>query len=348
MIALCVVSPQGQAGKTALCCGIARKLQNDGKRVGYFKPVSVVLAGQTEKSAQGDCEFANEVLELARPAGVVCPVVIAEKDLPLATKGVADMTKKIQDAYHEASRDQDVMIIEGPAGLTKGSTGAVLLGAILAAIPAKLLVLVQYKGTPVKADVDGIDSSLKSKMIGVVVNGVPANRMAAKAQITSGLNTAVFGVVPQDRTLMGISVREIVQALGAEEVTPGDGAGELVENILVGAAVLDHGPIYFNRKSNKAVLIRGERPDMQLAALETPTKVLVLTGGVKPIDQVLRQSRRRKVPVVVASQDTQTALSRVSDAVQSARFAHRQKLNRLDEILGQNLDFKGLYKAAGI
>lgn len=348
MIALCVASPQGQAGKTALCCGIARKLQNDGKKVGYFKPVTVVPAGQTEKSAYGDCEFANEVLGLARSAGILCPVVIAEKDLATATKGIADLTKKIQDAYQEASRDQDVMIIEGPAGLSKGSPGAVLLGVILAAIPAKLVVLVQYKGTPVKADIDGIDSSLKSKMIGVVVNGVPANRMAAKAQITSGLNTPVFGVAPQDRTLMGISVRDIVQALGAEEVTPGDGAAELVENVLVGAAVLDHGPLYFNRKSNKAVLIRGERPDMQLAALETPTKVLVLTGGVKPIDQVLRQARRRKVPVVVASQDTQTALSKVSDAVQSARFVHRQKLNKFEEILAQNLDFKALYKAAGI
>ncbi|MDO8671459.1 MAG: AAA family ATPase [Dehalococcoidia bacterium] len=348
MIALCVASPQGQVGKTAICCGIARKLQNDGKKVGYFKPVSIRLAGRPDRSAYKDCDFANEVLGLARPAEVLCPVVIGEKELQSATRGVAEMVKKIEDAYREASRDHDVMIIEGPAGLGKGSPGAVLLGAILAAIPAKLVVLLQYSETPMKADIDAIDAPLKGKMIGVVVNGVPVNRLALKTQIASGLNTTVFGIVPQDRTLMGVSVREIVEALGAEEVTPGDGVAELVENVMVGASVLDHGPMYFNRKSNKAVLIRGERPDMQLAALETPTKALVLTGGVKPIDQVLKQARRRKVPVVVASQDTQIALSKVSEAVAATSFAHRQKLNKLDEILAQNFDFKALYKAAGI
>ena len=348
MIALCVASPEGQVGKTALCSAIGRRLQNEGKKVGYFKPVTVRPDGASDKETYRDCDFLNEVLELARPPETLCPVVVSQKELAAVGKGKAEMAKKVQESYKELSRDKDVMVIEGPAGLRKDSPSAELLAEILAAIPAKLMVVLQYSESPLKAELDAMDRTLKSKMIGVIINGVPSNRMALKGQLASGLDTTVFGVVPQDRSLMGLSVKEIVEVLKAQEVTSGDGVSELVENVMVGAAVLDHGPTYFGRKSNKAVLVRGERPDMQLAALETATKVLVLTGGVRPIDQVLKQARRRKVPVVITQQDTLGALNLVSDAVQRAQFSHKQKLNRLDELLAQSLDFKGLYKALGL
>ncbi len=348
MVALCIASPEGQVGKTAMCIGIARKLQSDGKKAGYFKPISVRTDGGSFKSAYTDCVFANEAMELARNQETLCPVVIDQKDLNAAASRSGDFVKKIEDAYRVVSLDKDVMVVEGPAGLKKADPGTAFLAAILSAIPARLIVVLQYTEKGLMADFEGIETGLKAKISGLIVNAVPSNRMAQKAQLCSGIGVPVLGFVPQDRTLMGISVRDITEAISGEELSPGDGATELVENVMAGAAVLDSGPSYFNRKSNKAVLVRGERADMQLAALETPTKVMVLTGGVKPIDQVSKQARRRKVPIVVTQEDTVTALSLVSDAVQKATFAHRQKLSKLDEILAQNFDFKGLYKSVGL
>lgn len=346
MKTLCIASPEGQVGKTAVCSGIAKKLQSDGKRVGYFKPVSVTRDGIS--SGLGDCEFLNEVLELGKPAHELCPVVIGRNELAAAAKRLSDITKKVQEAYREASTDMDVMVIEGPAGLARGSVTTALLGAILDAIPAKLVVVLEYLGRPLQPEFDAMDPDIRRRVVGAVINGVPSNRMATKQQLVAGIDVPVFGILPQDRTLMGLSVQEVSQAAGAGQVTLADGGGELVENVMVGAAVLDHGPLYFGRKTNKAVLVRGERPDMQLAALETPTKVLVLTGGVKPIDQVAKQARRRKVPIVVTQRDTESALASVAEATQVAAFTHRQKLAKLDEILAGNFDFKALYKAIGI
>src|SRR3989304_8858622 len=99
MIALCVASPEGQVGKTALCSAIGRRLQNEGKKVGYFKPVTVRPDGASDKETYRDCYFLNEVLELTRPPETLCPVVVSQKELAAVGKGKAEMGKKVQEAY---------------------------------------------------------------------------------------------------------------------------------------------------------------------------------------------------------------------------------------------------------
>ncbi|MEW6033494.1 MAG: DRTGG domain-containing protein [Chloroflexota bacterium] len=349
MVALCVASPAGQVGKTALCAGIGRRLQNDGKRIGFFKPISIITEPKTPGATDRDSAFLKETLELHEPLELVCPLRMTSAELQASTKtSKSDIVTKIQNAYREVVRAKDVVVIEGPSGLSRDSAGASLLADILGTTEAWMLIVLQYSGGPWKAELGSMDSSLKAKLLGAVVNGVPANKMAEKAKLTSGLDAQVFGVLPQDRTLLGLSVKELGEIVGAVEVTPADGTGELVENIMLGAAGLDPGPQYFGRKSNKAVIVRGERSDMQLAAMETPTRCLVLTGGVKPIDAVLRQAERRKVPILVTEQDTRTAMSRLEQALSKVTFSHEQKLRKFDELVSQHFDFKALYKALGI
>ncbi|MBI2857487.1 MAG: phosphotransacetylase family protein [Chloroflexi bacterium] len=344
MVAICIASPEGQVGKTALCIGLARKFAAEGKRVGYFKPFSI--DGGEGPGADPDCAFAAGVLEMG-PVETACPVSLGTKDLPSLAGNAADLVKKIQPAFAEAARARDVVLVEAIAGLDTGQPGALLLSAFLAAIPAKLVVLLQYTEQGIRRSYDLIDPGLKSRVAGVVINAVPANMAGQKAQLASGIMAPVFGFIPQERSLMAISVAEIVRAIAAEEVIAGDGSSDLVENVMAGAAVVGSGITYFSRKSNKAVVVRGERADMHLAALETPTKVLVLTGGVRPIDQVLKQARRRKVPIMVTKQDTATALSEISRAFEHASFSQQQKLTRLDEILAQSFDFKEFARAVG-
>ena len=39
MVALLVYSSQGGSGKTAVGSGLAKQLTDDGKKIGYFKPI---------------------------------------------------------------------------------------------------------------------------------------------------------------------------------------------------------------------------------------------------------------------------------------------------------------------
>ena len=64
---------------------------------------------------------------------------------------------------------------------------------------------------------------------------------------------------------------------------------------MLGAMVVDSGLDYFGRKSNKAAIIQQDRPDMQLAALETPTSCLVLSGSSQPpIYSVLQKAESQR------------------------------------------------------
>ena len=107
-----------------------------------------------------------------------------------------------------------------------------------------------------------------------------------------------------ERAATGASVARIAERLQAEVLCCSESLDGVVENLMIAAMTVDSGLDYFSRKDNKAVIVRGERPDCQLAALATSTRCLVLTGGVKPHVQVLSLAEEKGVPVLLTNRDT--------------------------------------------
>jgi BioD-like phosphotransacetylase family protein len=56
----------------------------------------------------------------------------------------------------------------------------------------------------------------------------------------------------------------------------------VVENLTVGAMTAEAALRRMRKQRNKAVITGGDRTDIQLAALETSTSCLVLTGNLEP------------------------------------------------------------------
>jgi dethiobiotin synthetase len=99
LAALYVTSLQAGAGKTAVCAGLAKRLQGAGKKVGYFKPLVAAIRGE---AADSDAEFIGKVMGLKEKVADLCPVI--------AREGLAD---KIKTAYDKVAKDKDVVIVEG-------------------------------------------------------------------------------------------------------------------------------------------------------------------------------------------------------------------------------------------
>ena len=114
-----------------------------------------------------------------------------------------------------------------------------------------------------------------------------------------------------ERAATGASVARIAERLQAEVLCCSESLDGVVENLMIAAMTVDSGLDYFSRKDNKAVIVRGERPDCQLAALATSTRCLVLTGGVKPHVQVQSLAEEKGVPLLLTSQDTLTTVAEV-------------------------------------
>ncbi|MFC1919396.1 AAA family ATPase [Chloroflexota bacterium] len=344
MIALYLSSPEGHVGKTMLCASLGRWLIREGKKVGFFQPLSVVSGGETKST-----NVMKRALCIQKSIDIICPVSTTKEELKETLSTNRDsFNSRIQEAFQLISQEKDIVLIEGPGGMQKGSIGEELLKDTLSLTDARLLVVIQYSDSSTADFLEGMADELKDKIIGVIINSIPANRMERHDKIREELDVTVFGFVPQERALMGIGIKELGERIDADIEDSVNWPDELIENVMVGAMTLDHGPYYFNRKSNKAVVIRGERPDMQLAALETSTRCLVLTGGIGPIDAVSRQATRKGVPIMTVQDDTSSVLSRIEDAIQAAGLDHEKKLKRLDDMISENLDLSALYKAIGL
>ena len=119
--------------------------------------------------------------------------------------------------------------------------------------------------------------------------------------------------------LLRVSVSELAESLQAEVLCCPQAAGELVENLMIGAMCVDSGEEYFARKANKAVIVRGDRPDMHLAALATSTRCLILSGGVTPTPQVLQFAEEKGIPILSAKKDVLSIVNEIEETLLQTR-----------------------------
>jgi len=117
---------------------------------------------------------------------------------------------------------------------------------------------------------------------------------------------------------------------------------------MLGAMCVDPGPVYFGRKANKVAVLRGDRPDMQMAVLETSTRCLVLSGETAPNPSVLYQAEDKKIPVILTKDDVSSVVTNIEDALAKTRFNQENKLPKLTEIMEQNFNFEAMYKGLGL
>jgi BioD-like phosphotransacetylase family protein len=331
LVALYVTSPHAGAGKTAVCAGLGRHLQSDGKKVGFFKPLVAEI--KSPEAIDSDAQFMKQVLALEEPVASLCPVI----------GGQGDVAKKIKEAYAKVSKGKDVVIVEGVWRQRPGGKPIEASYPVVAALDARVIIVEPYSEKPSAAMLNYRDFG--KYLLGVVVNKVPRSRLSA--QFDRG-GVDVLGVLPEDRVLLSLTVGELAERIQGEILNSADKSSALVEDFMLGAMSVDSGLDYFGRKDNKAVVVRGERPDMQLAALETPTKCLVLSGGVAPSHAVLRKAEDKGVPIILTRGDIVSTVNGIELALGKTRFNQEEKLPRLGEIMEEQFNFPALYKGLNL
>lgn len=334
MVALYVTSSQGGAGKTAICAGLGKHLLNDGKKVGFLKPIIADIKNAPMPGVDSDAVFIKHIFGLEEPVDNICPIISNQNNL----------AGRIRQAYAQVSQGRDVVIIEGM--LVEASD------EIIKALDARVLIVEDYSNQSPKLVLDNSYKEIGEYLVGVVLNKVPQNKVEhiyseASAQLEqAGVN--LLGVLPEDRALFTLTIAELAEHLKGKILNSTEKSSELVENLMLGAMYVDSGLDYFGRKINKAVVLRGERSDMQLAALQTSTKCLILSGDVEPVPAVLYRAEDKKVPIISAKGDTITLVTAIEDALSQTRFNQEKKLTRLTEIMGQHFNFPALYQGLGL
>lgn len=341
MSTLALTSIEIGAGKTAICAGLGAKLLAQGRKTGYFKPLRIIPEETRAQAIDRDAQFMKQVLDLKEPLDSLCPVTLTKGELDAALAGGKPFLKQIEAAYKIVAQGKDVILVEGLGGLGVDDVLTQTCLEIAEALDAKAILVVRYSPAFPWPLISGIKEKFGPRFLGMVINAVPRARMSWFEK--EGIKT--LGVIPEERLLLTVTVSELVEQLEGEVLNSSERLDELVENFMVGAMCLDPAPLYFNIKPNKAVITRGDRADIQLAALETSTKCLILSGGIKPIATILHRAEEKRVPLIATARDTLATVAAVEEALTQARFHQEKKLKRFGELLDQHFDFEALYQA---
>lgn len=347
MVSLYIVSTEPFSGKTSLCHGIASRFKRDGLRVGYFKPL--VLYGKRVglRSISEDVSLMRQPLGLLERDEVLAPVVIDASAMESAAAGLPNnYGGRIDRAFAQLSQDKDLVVVEGASTLAEGMSLDLTPQGVAERIGARVLAVAKFSHDLPADGLFAAQSQFGERMIGAVMNQVPAPRVdfvqEALVPFLNRRGVPVFAVLPEERLLMSVTINEIAEILDGEILNSPEKGEELVENFMVGAMSAESALSYFRRKPNKVVITGGDRADIELAALETSTCGLVLTGNLRPNPVILGRAEELSVPMILVKQDTQSAIEIIQQLAGKLRLEPR-KAARFQELLDERFDFARLY-----
>ena len=354
MVPILINATAKSSGKTLLALGMGLRFRADGYSLGYLKPVGWIPEQIHGEMADRDAIFMKKALDLREPLEQICPVVMTQDVIQSIYEGKAqDVAKKILETFRLVHQGKDILIVEGGGSLFEGA----FIGArgieLAAALDARILLVDLYRD-----EIATIDSLLDAKelvgdrLVGVVINRVRPDKISfVRKKVFHFLKAQeidIIGVIPEDKILGAVSVRHLAEMLSGSvicrEDTPLD---ELVEGFMVGAMSPENALRFFQRQKNIAVIVGGDRPDIQLAALETPVKGIILTGGFYPHDIIVARAKERGIPLILVDQDTFSVVEHFESMVERAGLCEEKKIEQAKQVVEQEIDFPLLYQKMG-
>lgn len=356
MKALYITSVEPYSGKTAVCLALGRQMQADGYKVGYLKPVSTQPWRTPEgKLADEDAVFIHSILGLEGDPIEAAPVIVTASTLRKRLKGIfeEDLIHKIQQSAEDAAQGKDILLLEGGASLREGYAMGLSNLRVAEVLGAPALVMVPYRG-----EMRIIDDTLTARfrlgdqLCGVILNRVPdeasefVDEYVRPFLENEGIN--VLGAIPSVPRLSALSVGELAELLQAEVLTRDMDPEKLVETFTVGAMTAEAALSRFRRYQNKAVITGGDRTDIQLAALETSTVVLILTGNLHPSPLIIQQAEMLEVPILLVNENTMETIDCIERAHGKTRLGQPEKLESFMQLMAENVDVSSIYDTCGL
>ncbi len=323
---LYLCSLKERVGKSLLSIGIMQKLQKEGKKVGYFKPIGTPKGFFSNKT-DPDVEFlTSTILSTDLPYDIICPVSIPDNyyiDLIDAAKK-EEYLNKIKMAYEEVSKDMEYVIIEGSPSIRKYVRVGVDDLTIAHALGIRDLIYIETESSDKCIDdmffTKNYFDFRETNFKGMIFNKIDFDYIARIKELEEKnikrYNISIIGIVEKSLELMSARVNEVLEAIGGEFINAGawKGLNNLVETYLIGAMNPQSALKYFRQVRRAAVITGGDRTDVALAALSTDVSCVILTGGfTQPDSKVITAANEKNVPIILSPSDTYTTIRNIEN-----------------------------------
>ena len=223
--------------------------------------------------------------------------------------------------FAKLSSGGEVYITEAPAGeMLAGGEGRVV-----------------YVATP-SEDPKGIAGS--PSLAGVIVNRASPRKVDSIRAAYEAAGVRLLGVVVENRLLASPTIGQVAEALAAEGENIAQSRDVPLDRPVIASIAADPGQTYFVRTDATAVIVRSDKPDLQLAALNAGATCLIVTGGYPVLSYVLERVADDEVPLMRTKLDTKETIQAIEGLFDAKPFSGGEaKLRRIEELLGEvNVD----------
>ncbi len=349
---LLIGSLEAYSGKSATILGIAHQLKAKGLDLAYGKPLGGGW-GQTQMAdSDGDIQFVAQTLGLPNDR-LQPPVLTLNADTIEKRLHHQDQTDYQQLLVRQAqAQSGDLTILEGPGTLSEGTLFDLSLLQVATAVQASILLVARYHSPLLVDGLIAAKQQLGDRLIGVLINDVPNDQIefieTSMRPFLEAHGIPVFGVLPSSTLLRSVSVAELVHQLNAEVLCRGDRLSHMVESLTIGAMNVNSALKYFRARHNMAVVTGGDRTDLQLAALETSTQCLILTGHIPPVKEIISRAEDLEVPILSVDLDTLTTVEIIDRAFGEVRLHEPIKFQCICQMIEAHFDDDRLLSLLGL
>ncbi|MBU4526845.1 MAG: phosphotransacetylase family protein [Desulfomicrobium sp.] len=353
MVGIYVGATSGYSGKNMIAMGIGLKLQKEGYRVGYMKPVGALPQEKNGVLGDADAFFVQDILGLSEDPTLVTPVVV-DQDFKIKafTGKCEDLMPRIKSAYEQISKDKDITIVAGSGSMYSGKYCGVDGVSVVKALGIKSMIIDRYVKELNYDYLIAMKELLGDQLLGVLLNDIPP---VFKEELDSLLHPfmeskgiKVLGKIPSDPLMGAIKVADLADRLGGKIITAQDKSERVVENFLIGTMQVENFMTHFRKSKKSAIIVGGDRSDVQLVALEGQCQCLVLTGNLYPNDIIMTRAEVLEVPIVVVRDDTFTVAKKMEAILSRHKLRDVIKIQHGSQLVSSIIDFQFMKEKLGI
>lgn len=349
---LLIGSTEAYSGKSSTILGLSHQLQEKGLDIAYGQPLGNCLGESQAACVEKDIKFLVEILKL--PQNRLLPTLLdldeATIQRRLRSEDKTDYRQSL--AQYLQMSDAELVLLEGPGTLEEGRLFDLSLLDVAESVDAAVLLVARYKSVLSVETLLSAKQRLGDRLIGVLINDIPAEKLEAvdteMRPFLEQQDIPVLGMLPKNDLLRSVSVEQLVHQLQAEVLCRSDRLDLMVESLAIGAMNVNAAMKYFRKRRNMAVVTGGDRVEIQLAALESSTQCLILTGQLPPPSFILTKAEELEIPILSVDLDTLTTVEIVDRTFGQVRLHEAIKVQCIRQLMAKHFDVNRLLSQLGL
>ena len=349
MTGIYIGSTVPRSGKSLLSFSLGVLLQKAGFSVGYMKPLGRIPQKKDELLGDADALVVQEVLGQNAPADVVSPVMIPGDLHALAVRedDKDAAMRRICEAYEQISAGKDFTLVSGSASFPATGRFCHADGLrVLRTLGLKILFVERFTGRFNYDALLFLKDLLGPDLLGIVFNDVPDEEARDAARLLVPYlrerGVSVLGIIGREPGLAAMRVTELAQGLNGHIVAGNAHASRMVDSFLIGTMQVDNFMLHLRQRSGCAVIVGGDRADLQLAALHAASPCIVLTGNIGPSELIRSRAEGMGAALVCVREDTYTVARAMSRILMTKKLRDLNQIRLAVSLVENTLDIQGI------